>query len=139
MKRHYDRKRRPDEFQIGDYVWLDARDFATERPSKKLDYKRLGPFKVVEKIGNLAYRLQLPKTFKIHPVLPAARLEKVRPDEWERPQPKVTLKVRDPTTNEFVNFAASRLVHKLTQEQFDTIPFRLLPTLITNPVEDDRF
>ena len=82
MKRFYDAGRRPDEFKVGDRVWLDTRDLSTERPSKKLDYKRLGPFEIIEKVSDLAYRLKLPKSFKIHPVLSTSRLEKAKPDEW---------------------------------------------------------
>jgi hypothetical protein len=85
MKRFYDAKRRPDEFEVGDEVWLNAKDLTTERPSKKLDYKRLGPFPIIRKVSELAYELKLPRSFKIHPVISASRLEKVKPDEWNRP------------------------------------------------------
>jgi hypothetical protein len=72
MKRFYDAKRRPDEFEVGDEVWLNAKDLTTERPSKKLDYKRLGPFPIVRKVSELAYELKLPRSFKIHPVISAS-------------------------------------------------------------------
>ena len=37
-------------------------------PSKKLDYKRLGPFPILETYSNGHYKLQLPHQWRIHPV-----------------------------------------------------------------------
>ncbi len=59
----------------GDYVWLLRRHIQTTRPSTKLDYKRLGRFKVLERVGTHAYRLKLPPTMKIHPVFHVSLLE----------------------------------------------------------------
>ena len=124
MKRFYDAKRRPDEFQVGDEVWLNAKDLTTERPSKKLDYKRLGPFPITRKISDLAYELKLPASFKIHPVISASRLEKAKPDEWNRPRPRVTLKVRDPQTGNFINQTRVAKTFKLPATTFAAIPFK---------------
>ena len=49
-------------------VYLDTKNLKTGRPSKKLDAKRTGPFKVLEQIGQVAYRLELPLSWRIHPV-----------------------------------------------------------------------
>ena len=70
MKKHYDkRKEKGRDFEEGEKVWLDAKNLKTYRPGKKLDNKRLGPFTILEKVGNSAYRLQLPKSWnRIHPV-----------------------------------------------------------------------
>jgi hypothetical protein len=38
-------------YQSGDLIWLDGRNWKTRRPSKKLDNKRHGPFKIIEKIS----------------------------------------------------------------------------------------
>ena len=38
-------------------VWLSASNIPSQRPSKKLDHKYLGPYKVVKKIGASAYQL----------------------------------------------------------------------------------
>ena len=103
MKKYYDAKRRPDDLKVGDLVYLSTKDLSTDRPSKKLDYKQVGPFPIVTKHGRLAYELKLPRSYRIHPVFPAVKLSKAHQDEWDRPRPKVTLKVRDPTTGEFIN------------------------------------
>jgi len=52
MKRFYDQKKRnPTNYKEGEMVWLDARNLKTFRPNKKLDQKKLGPLKILEKIG----------------------------------------------------------------------------------------
>ena len=91
MKRFYDRGRRPDDLEIGDKVWLDTWDLKTDRPSKKLDYKRVGPFEIIEKHGRMAYKLKLLSMYKVHPVFPAVKLTKAKDDEWKRPLPKIKL------------------------------------------------
>jgi hypothetical protein len=55
-------------FEVGDKVWLSAKYIQTVRPSKKLDYKELGPFKVTKVINRKAYRLELPYSMKVHNV-----------------------------------------------------------------------
>jgi hypothetical protein len=125
MKRYYDARHRPPEFKVGDEVWLDAEDLSTERPSKKLDYKRLGPFPIIQKIDDLAFKLKLPTAFKIHPVISASRLEPVKRDEWSRPQPRVTLKVRDPQTGEIINrMESSSSVFRVSENDIVKIGFQ---------------
>jgi hypothetical protein len=47
-------------FEPGDLVWLSRRHIMTMRPSSKLDVRRLGPFKILEAVGDskLAFRLE---------------------------------------------------------------------------------
>ena len=75
MARFYDLHRQEaPSYKKGDKVWLDAHNITTVRPSKKLDDKWFGPFKVLEKINDNAYRLELPPSFKIHPVFHVSKL-----------------------------------------------------------------
>jgi hypothetical protein len=70
-KKHYDSHVKSSPlFKVGDQVWLSRKNISTTRPSRKLDVRRLGPFKIVECIGEskLAYKLDLPATMRIHPV-----------------------------------------------------------------------
>ena len=61
MAKYYDQRRTPaPDYQPGDRVYLDASDIHTTRPSQKLSHRRLGPFTIVGKAGNSAYRLRLP-------------------------------------------------------------------------------
>jgi hypothetical protein len=49
-------------------VWLDARNLPVNVPTRKLAPRRYGPFKVIQKVSPVAYRLKLPNTMKIHNV-----------------------------------------------------------------------
>ena len=54
--------------KVGDEVWLNARNIQTKRPSRKLNQKNLGQFKVKSKLNAWAYKLELPNIMQIHPV-----------------------------------------------------------------------
>ena len=56
-KVYADCHRLPYSFNIGDWVWLRRRHIKTTRPCKKLDYRRLGPFRIIEKINDVAFHL----------------------------------------------------------------------------------
>ena len=57
----------PSIYKVGDMVWLSTRNIKTKRPSKKLDHKMIGLYKVKELVGS-SYQLELPHTMKIHDV-----------------------------------------------------------------------
>jgi hypothetical protein len=68
------RARRLHNFAPGDKVWLDAKDIRVHQKSRKLGPKRLGPFTVVKKHGDLDYELELPPSLKVHRVFHVDRL-----------------------------------------------------------------
>jgi hypothetical protein len=55
-------------FQVGDLVWLEATNLATDEPSLKLMSKHHGPFWIKDKLLDLTYQLELPTHWKIHNV-----------------------------------------------------------------------
>ena len=75
-KERYDSSHRQVDFQVGDKVMLKLHQgyHLPGRPSRKTSQQRTGPFKVIQKVGKLAYRLELPPTMKIHPVISVAHL-----------------------------------------------------------------
>ena len=52
----------------------------TKRPSKKLDYIKVGPFLIVERRGPVNYKLELPEGLKQHPVFHISLLEPADPN-----------------------------------------------------------
>jgi hypothetical protein len=61
----------------GEMVYLLRKHIKTKRPSNKLDYTKLGPYRIKEKLGPVTYRLEIPKGIRIHPVFYISLLEKV--------------------------------------------------------------
>ncbi|WPJ61332.1 hypothetical protein SMAC4_13444 [Sordaria macrospora] len=73
MSRYYDRTRLTAPiFKRGDKVYLLRRNTKKKRPSDKLDYKKLGPFKVLDTSN---YRLELPKGMRQWPTFHISLLE----------------------------------------------------------------
>jgi len=50
----------------GDKVWLLYKNFKSRQLSKKLDHKKIRLFKIVIKISEVIYRLDLPVKMKIY-------------------------------------------------------------------------
>jgi hypothetical protein len=112
--RHHDAKHKPIEFNVGDKVWLLSRNIHTERPSKKLDWKRLGPYSITERIGTQAYRLQLPSSMRIHPVFHVSLLEPYKPNlipERIRPPPPPVV-IQDNEEFEVEEILDSKLIRR---------------------------
>jgi hypothetical protein len=70
MQKHYaDRSRSDVHYAIGELVYLDKRYRNPLRQVKKLERNWDGPFTILRRIGEVAYELKLPRTWKMHPVV----------------------------------------------------------------------
>uniref|UniRef100_A0A803SPZ4 Gypsy retrotransposon integrase-like protein 1 n=1 Tax=Anolis carolinensis TaxID=28377 RepID=A0A803SPZ4_ANOCA len=88
-KRHADSHRQPGpEIKVGDRVWLSTRFLPSHRPCRKLDARFIGPYTVVAHLNPVTFKLQLPRSMRIHPVFHRSLLlpaDGVRPDVYQLP------------------------------------------------------
>ena len=60
MKKQFNKKRRnPQELKVGDNIWLENKNIHSNKPLKKLDQKRSGPFRISKDIGLGVFQLKL--------------------------------------------------------------------------------
>ncbi|GKE20285.1 putative reverse transcriptase domain-containing protein, partial [Tanacetum coccineum] len=85
QKSYADLKRKPMEFQVGDKVMLKVSPWkGVVRFGKrgKLNPRYVGPFKVLEKVGEVAYKLELPEELsRVHNTFHVSNLKKCHADE----------------------------------------------------------
>ena len=55
-------------YKVRDQVWLEGRHLRTNQPTTKLAPRRHGPFKIVQVMSPVNYRLELFTQWSIHPV-----------------------------------------------------------------------
>lgn len=89
MAKYFDNRHTP--IKAMDRVWLKlARGTRTgyRLPNvSDLDVIKAGPFTVKRKVGKVAFELDLPESFKIHPVISCIHLEPTREDPFDRQAP----------------------------------------------------
>ncbi|KAH0614164.1 uncharacterized protein H6S33_006050 [Morchella sextelata] len=80
-------------YRVGDKVFLSIRHVLTKRPSKKLDWKRIGPYIVKRIVNPYTYELELPRSMKVHPVFHLSLLSSAAndplPGQQQLPPPPV--------------------------------------------------
>jgi hypothetical protein len=80
MKKFADQNRVERVFQEGDMVYLKLQPYRLQafglRNSLKLQTKFYGPFRIIQKVGQVAYKLLLPEGTQIHPVFHVSQLKR---------------------------------------------------------------
>ena len=64
----------PSQYHIGEQVWLKGKNLKFPHQATKLNPKCYGPFRVIKEISPVAYQLQLPPSWNIHPMFHASLL-----------------------------------------------------------------
>jgi hypothetical protein len=72
-------------FEVGDSVYLKLQPYVqtsvATRANHKLSFRYFGPYKIIAKVGPMAYKLLLPNKTTVHPVFHVSQLKKaISPD-----------------------------------------------------------
>lgn len=120
MRTFANRKRREPDFDVGSKVFVTKKTWRTDRPSDKLDFPLAGPFQIVSKEGH-SYKLDLPKSYRINPVLHADRLrldtDDPLPGQYNEPEPPT--EVNGELEWEVERILSSRIYHRRLQYQVE--------------------
>jgi hypothetical protein len=68
----------PEQYQVGDAIWLKAKNLKLPHQSSKLALKWYGPFQIEASISPVAYKLWLPTTWNVHPIFHTSLLSPYR-------------------------------------------------------------
>jgi hypothetical protein len=132
-KRQADKKRKAHfKIELGDKVLLSTKNIRTTRPTRKFSEKYIGPYRVVEQISEVAFKLELPKELsRIHPVFHVSLLEPFResrtPGRNQPPPPPVELAEPDVYEVEAIvdsRFVGNKLEYKLEWAGYENDPDR---------------
>jgi hypothetical protein len=80
MKHTQDKSCRDAQYNVGDWVWLRLQQRkalgVTAAAPSKLGPKFYGPYQILQRIGEVSYKLQLPSRARIHDMFHVALLKK---------------------------------------------------------------
>ena len=71
------------EFNVNDRVWVNS-SLILRNKNKKLKLRKLGPYKILEKVSPVTYKIDFPKKIRIHPIIHVSELEPYYEDTFKR-------------------------------------------------------
>jgi hypothetical protein len=112
------RRKNPPDFKVGNRVWLQTTNLTTKRMNKSLDFKRIGPFAILESLPNDNFKLELPIEMSgMHDVFHVNLLElyvdNTIAGRKTEPPPPISVKVDDVEYDEYeVDFIVDSRCHR---------------------------
>ncbi len=73
-KQYYDKHTKPKSYALGKKIWLNSKYIKIKR-NRKLEVKFFRLFRILQPVGKQAYKLELPKKWRIHDVFHILLLE----------------------------------------------------------------
>jgi hypothetical protein len=81
MKQQTDKERSERLFEVGDLVFLKLQPYVQSslamHANQKLAFMFFRPFSILQKVGKVAYKLDLPPSSSIHPMFHVSQLKRV--------------------------------------------------------------
>ncbi|CAM6130048.1 unnamed protein product [Calypogeia fissa] len=111
QKQYADRNRRDLEYEVGEQVWLSTTNLSV-KGNRKLGARRIGPFSITKRIGEVAYELSLPETMRhVHLVFHVSLLKPYisRPTTFSNPHPVPPL---PEMVDDHIEYEADRILQK---------------------------
>ena len=102
MSLYYDDKHKPVSFQVGQKVYINLQKKIgtpgyrlpnTDTP--KLSQQRVSPFAILQKVGQLAYELDIPKNWGIHSTVSVTHLKLIKENTYARSPPVLLNIIKD--------------------------------------------
>lgn len=117
QKTTYDQKHQPLFMKVGEWAMLQLHKgynlLATTKVTRKLTQQYVDPFRIVEKVGRLAYRLDMPPDWRIISMAQLKPIPSLSKDPFARLFPSNPPPVFiEENTNNFKSFEIERLFNK---------------------------
>jgi hypothetical protein len=123
MKAQADKRRSDRQFSIGDYVYLKLQPYVqtslAPRAHQKLSFRYFSPYKIIDKIGSVAYKLDLPLSSSVHPVFHVSLLKPA-------PSSKYTVSPDLPDVDDTLQVPEAVLQRRLHPRHDGTVPQLLI-------------
>ena len=118
QKSYADTKRRELSFDVGTQVLLSTSNIKLKiSRANKLLPRWIGPFRIMKRVGNVAYKLELPETLKIHPAFHVSLLKPYRASSKVQPPPPPILEENDELSFEVERVLAHEISGSRTRPQ----------------------